>query len=276
MQKTFFDLEYNPKVDFLITKNLLTSWPRKFNEFDLRRAFKKKIGGAPKELKLIKKIRDFLRKHHLEAFKQKDFEELVSMITKHKFKYEFIIPFEEMTKEYLDKYVSFLKLIVSREIAHVCLATMVLYVCAKNKEIIVPYRGTIRKVLFDDYPFYADLLISTLKERTRHVNTKHDISENVLVRNAIKEKKNEFLNTFRNIKSYGVFGSFAMGKENEYSDLDMLVISDEEGRNYGLERDICSFWHRYFTIDIDVKIVREDDIDQELTECMKRTLKMVA
>ncbi len=275
MQKTFFDLEYNPKIDFLITKNLLTSWPRKFNEFDLRRAFKKKFGSAPKELKPIKQIRDFLRKHRLENFKKKDFEELIGMITKQKFKYDFIIPFEEMTAEYLDKYVSFLKLIVSREIAHACLATMVLYVCAKNQEIIVPYRGAIKRVLFDERPISGDLLISALKERVKHVNTKHDISENVLVRNMVKEKKDEFLRTFRNVKGYGIYGSFAMGKENEYSDLDMLVISDE-GKNYNLEYEISAFWHRYFSIDIDVKIVKEDDIDQELTECMKKTLKMVA
>ena len=275
MQKTFFDLEYNPKIDFLITKNLLTSWPRKFNEFDLRRAFKKKFGSAPKELKPIKQIRGFLRKHRLENFKKKDFEELIGMITKQKFKYDFIIPFEEMTAEYLDKYVSFLKLIVSREIAHACLATMVLYVCAKNQEIIVPYRGAIKRVLFDERPISGDLLISALKERVKHVNTKHDISENVLVRNMVKEKKDEFLRTFRNVKGYGIYGSFAMGKENEYSDLDMLVISDE-GKNYNLEYEISAFWHRYFSIDIDVKIVKEDDIDQELTECMKKTLKMVA
>ena len=275
MQKTFFDLEYNPKIDFLITKNLLTSWPRKFNEFDLRRAFKKKFGSAPKELKPIKQIRDFLRKRRLESFKKKDFEELIGLITKRKFKYEFIIPFEEMTAEYLDKYVSFLKLIVSREIAHACLATMVLYVCAKNQEIIVPYRGAIKRVLFDERPISGDLLISALKERVKHVNTKHDISENVLARNMVKEKKDEFLRTFRNVKGYGIYGSFAMGKENEYSDLDMLVISDE-GKNYNLEYEISAFWHRYFSIDIDVKIVKEDDIDQELTECMKKTLKMVA
>lgn len=275
MQKTFFDLEYNPKIDYLITKNLLVSWPRKFNEFDLRRAFKKKFGGAPKELKLIKKIRDFLRKKHLENFKQKDFEKLVSMLTKTKFEYNFIIPFEEMTAEYLEKYVSFLKLIVSHETAYACLAIMVLYVCAKNKEIIVPYRGAIKRVLFDERPVSANLLISALKERVKHVNTKHDASENVLVRNTVKEKKEEFLRTFRTVKGYGIYGSFAMGKENEYSDLDMLVISDE-GRNYNLENEICAFWHRYFSIDIDVKIVREDDIDQELTECMKKTLRMVA
>lgn len=196
------------------------------------------------------------------------------MVTKQKFKYEFVIPFEEMTAEYLDKYVSFLKLIVSREIAHVCLATMVLYVCAKNQEIIVPYRGAIKRVLFDEYPISADLLISALKERIKHVNTKHDISENALVRNAVKEKKEEFLHAFRNVKSYGIFGSFAMGKENEYSDLDMLVISDE-GRSLNLENEIAAFWHKYFSIDVDVKIVKEDDIDQELTECMKRTLRMV-
>lgn len=275
MQKTFFDLEYNPKIDFLITKNLLTSWPRKFNEFDLRRAFKKKFGSAPKELKPIKQIRDFLRKHRLETFKKKDFEELIGMITKQKFKYEFIIPFEEMTAEYLDKYVSFLKLIVSREIAHACLATMVLYVCAKNQEIIVPYRGAIKRALFDEYSINANMLISSLLERIKHVNTKHDVSENTLVRNTVREKKEEFLRTFRNVKGYGIFGSFAMGKENEYSDLDMLVISDD-GRNYNLENEISAFWHRYFSIDIDVKIVKEDDIDQELTECMKKTLRMVA
>ena len=275
MQKTFFDLEYNPKIDFLITKNLLTSWPRKFNEFDLRRAFKKKFGSAPKELKPIKQIRDFLRKRRLESFKKKDFEELIGLITKRKFKYEFIIPFEEMTAEYLDKYVSFLKLIVSREIAHACLATMVLYVCAKNKEIVVPYRGAIKRALFDEYSINANMLISSLLERIKHVNTKHDVSENTLVRNTVREKKEEFLRTFRNVKGYGIFGSFAMGKENEYSDLDMLVISDD-GRNYNLENEISAFWHRYFSIDIDVKIVKEDDIDQELTECMKRTLRMVA
>ena len=275
MQKTFFDLEYNPKIDFLITKNLLTSWPRKFNEFDLRRAFKKKFGSAPKELKPIKQIRDFLRKHRLENFKKKDFEELIGLITKQKFKYDFIIPFEEMTAEYLDKYVSFLKLIVSREIAHACLATMVLYVCAKNKEIVVPYRGAIKRALFDEYSINANMLISSLLERIKHVNTKHDVSENTLVRNTVREKKEEFLRTFRNVKGYGIFGSFAMGKENEYSDLDMLVISDD-GRNYNLENEISAFWHRYFSIDIDVKIVKEDDIDQELTECMKRTLRMVA
>ena len=247
MQKTFFDLEYNPKIDFLITKNLLTSWPRKFNEFDLRRAFKKKYGSAPKELKPIKQIRDFLRKRRLESFKKKDFEELIGLITKRKFKYEFIIPFEEMTAEYLDKYVSFLKLIVSREIAHACLATMVLYVCAKNQEIIVPYRGAIKRVLFDERPISGDLLISALKERVKHVNTKHDISENVLARNMVKEKKDEFLRTFRNVKGYGIYGSFAMGKENEYSDLDMLVISDE-GKNYNLEYEISAFWQLKKTI----------------------------
>ena len=275
MQKTFFDLEYNPKIDFLITKNLLTSWPRKFNEFDLRRAFKKKFGSAPKELKPIKQIRDFLRKHRLENFKKKDFEELIGMITKQKFKYDFIIPFEEMTAEHLDRFVSYLKLIVSRETAHACLAAMVLYVCAKNKEVIVPYRGAIKRALFDEYSINANMLISSLLERIKHVNTKHDVSENTLVRNTVKEKKEEFLRTFRNVKGYGIFGSFAMGKENEYSDLDMLVISDD-GRNYNLENEISAFWHRYFSIDIDVKIVKEDDIDQELTECMKRTLRMVA
>ena len=274
MQKTFFDAEYNPKIDYLITKNLLYSWARKFNEFDLRRAFKKKFGSAPNELKTIKRIRNYLRKHKLVDFKQADYEHMVRLISGEKYEYHYIVPFDVMNSYDLEKYVTYLKSIDSHKIAFACLSMMVLCVCAKENQIVIPYRGAIRKCLNDENA-NINAAVSFLIERTHHSNIKHDIQEHELAKKIIRANKEEFLNYFRSVKAYGIYGSFAMGKDTEYSDIDMLVVSDDES-NRMLERDIMAYWHRFFNIEMDVKIVREDDIDQELTECMKKTLRMVA
>lgn len=274
MQKTFFDLEYNPKIDYLITKNLLYSWPRNFNEFDLRHAYKKNFGGAPGELKKIRLIRNYLRKHRLVNFTQKDFEKIVEIISDEKYNYHYVVPFKVMTVRDLDKYAAYLRSIDLYKHAYACLSMMILYTCAKEDSIVIPYRNTIKRCL-DDKLTNVESIVNILKERTHRKNIKHDLKENDRARRIIKEKKQEFLKAFRNVKAYGIFGSFAMKMENEYSDIDMLVISDEDYDRF-LENDIASFWHRYFDIEMDIKIVKEENIEQELTECMKKTLKMVA
>ena len=255
MQKTFFDLEYNPKIDYLITKNMLYTWPRKFNEFDLRHAYKKNFGSAPGELKKIRLIRNYLRKHRLVNFVQKDFEKIVEIISDEKYSYHYVVPFKVMTVRDLDKYATYLRSIDSYKHAYACLSIMILYTCAKEDSIVIPYRNTIKRCL-DDKSTNVESIVNILKERTHRKNIKHDLKENERARRIIKEKKQEFLKMFRCVKAYGIFGSFAMKKENEYSDIDMLVISDEDHDRF-LENDIASFWHRYFDIEMDIKIVKD-------------------
>ena len=274
MKQNFFEVEYNPKIDYLITKNLLTEWPHKYNEFDLRRAFNKKFGRVEKDLKRIRKIRKYLSKKKIINFTKKDYENMIRLITNEKYEYHYKIKFSDMTLQKLDDYVSYLKALDSFKIAYSCLSLMILYVCAKNNEIIIPYRGTIKRCLNNEnLNVYS--IISILKERTKHNNIKHNKEENEVIRKVIKDKKEDFLNSFKKVKAYGIYGSFAMKKENEYSDLDMLVVCDEE-YSYSLEHEIYTYWRQFINIEMDIKIVKEDDIDQELTECMKKTLRMVA
>lgn len=273
MRANFFELEYNPKIDYLITKNLLLGWPKNHNEFDLRKAYKNKYKRLDKSLKKIKKIRDFLRKKEIISFDKEDYQKLIKIITNKSYEYHFKVEFKEMKKENLVEFVSFLKYLDDEDIKLSALSVMILYVCAKENEIIIPYRGMIRRILNDENADVVNTMICILRDRTARNNIKHDIRINELVRKTVKDKKQEFLETFKQVKSYGVFGSFALHKENEYSDLDMVFISDDT--SILLERDIYEYWRKYFDIEMDIKVVKEDELENELTECMRMTLKMV-
>ena len=273
MKANFFELEYNPKIDYLITKNLLLGWPKNHNEFDLRKVYKNKYKRLDKSLKKIKKIRDFLREKKIISFDKEDYQKLIKIITNKSFEYHFKIEFKEMKKENLVEYVSFLKYLDDEDIKLSALSVMILYVCAKENEIIVPYRGMIRRILNEENSDIVNTIISILRDRTARHNIKHDIRINELIRKTVKDKKQDFLDTFKSVKSYGVFGSFASHKENEYSDLDMVFISDEP--TILLERDIYEYWRQYFDIEMDIKVVKEDELENELTDCMRMTLKMV-
>ena len=273
MRANFFELEYNPKIDYLITKNLLLGWPKNHNEFDLRKVYKNKYKRLDKSLKKIEKIRDFLRKKKIISFDKEDYQKLIKIITNKSYEYHFKVEFKEMKKENLVEYVSFLKYLDDEDIKLSALSVMILYVCAKENEIIVPYRGMIRRILNEENADVVNTMICILRDRTARNNIKHDIRINELVRKTVKDKKQEFLDTFKQVKSYGVFGSFALHKENEYSDLDMVFISDDT--SILLERDIYEYWRKYFDIEMDIKVVKEDELENELTDCMRMTLKMV-
>ena len=89
MKANFFELEYNPKIDYLITKNLLLGWPKNHNEFDLRKVYKNKYKRLDKSLKKIKKIRDFLRKKKIISFDKEDYQKLIKIITNKSYEYHF-------------------------------------------------------------------------------------------------------------------------------------------------------------------------------------------
>lgn len=273
MQANFFELEYNPKIDYLITKNLLYAWPKNFNEFDLRKAYKKKFNSSSRELNKLKKIRNYLRKNKLFNFNCKNYEKLVSIITNEKYEYHYKVAFPDMTFAELDKYVVYLRAFDSNKLAFACLSIMFLYLASKENIVIIPYRGTMKRLLHDE-TLTCETVLSILKERTRRKNQRHDSRVNDLIHKVIQDKREDFLKEFQQVKAYGIFGSFAMHKENEYSDLDMVVVSDDDCLT-GLEYEIKSYWRQFFDIEMDIKIVKEDEIDQELTECMKMTLKMV-
>lgn len=73
----------------------------------------------------------------------------------------------------------------------------------------------------------------------------------------------------------GIYGSFATGDENEYSDLDLLVITSSREN----EKHIVSKVHNYLiskiNIPIDIKVVYKENIKETLTIAMENTLKII-
>ena len=75
------------------------------------------------------------------------------------------------------------------------------------------------------------------------------------------------------ILKIGIYGSFATGNMNEYSDLDLLVIMNEK-ENIDVILDYSyKFWSFKIDIPIDIKVITEKDLLGLNMKGLKKTLK---
>jgi len=274
MRANFFNGEYNPKIDYLICKNLLIKNTYRFNEFELRKGYLKNYKRHDKEMSKIIRIKKYLRKHKIYNFSTKNFLKLIYKISGKKIEYHYRKKLEDMKKDDIYDYIYYLRYLDNLEINELMLKIMLMYVYSKDNEIIIPQRGYIKELLKDVYQINGlKEIIKILETNTANINKRHDMRINDLIRKIIKNKKEEFLKEFPEVKEFGIYGSFAVNKENEYSDIDMLIISDDY--NEELRELIKKYWSRYISINIDIKIVSYEEYDNELTYCMKKTLRMV-
>ena len=183
MRANFFKGEYNPKIDYLICKNLIITWPIEFNEFEIRKAYLKNYKRHNKSLGCIIKIRKYLRKHSIYKFSLKNFVELIYIISGKKIEYNYRIKFEEMKKSELYDYILYLRYLNNREISELMLKIMLIYVYSKENEIIIPQRSYIKDLLKDlNLENSIKEIIILLEERTNKLNIRHDMRVNKLVR----------------------------------------------------------------------------------------------
>lgn len=273
MKHSFFNLDYNHKIDYYIVKKLIPYFPLKCGEFELRRAYIKNKSKSNDELKLIIKIKKYLNKHKLNSFTVDNYQRLIKLITNDSFEYSYKIPFEEMNLDSLYEYISFVRCLGNDNIKYTAVAIMVLYVHAKADKIIIPYRSEINELLNNSSYEKCHLILESLVEKTLANNIKHDIRLNKEFKDYLIENRKAILQEFKEVKSYGLFGSLAMDKGNEYSNADLLVISDSKGDS--LKNELVSYFKQITPITVDVVIVTEDDIDMILNECIKNTLVMI-
>lgn len=114
--------------------------------------------------------------------------------------------------------------------------------------------------------------ISILVLRTMKLNQRHDISYSKKVFKILNENKVDFLSN-TSILKIGIYGSFATGNMNEYSDLDLLVITNEK-ENIDVILDYSyKFWSFIIDIPIDIKVITEKDLLELNMKGLKKTLK---
>ncbi len=274
--------KYNPKLEYLICKNLLIHLPYGYDEQNLRKCFEERKQAKRKYEKEILKTKSVILSKPLNEYKEKDIEYLYEVITGEKVQLSFIEPIFNQEISFLYKIILVAKGIEESKVKDpILLFKIILIVLTsiEKKEILIPYYKPIKKlyesIQQNELVVIIDILYQTLLYRSKRYNHLHDIQQHPEIINKVKENAKTFVKE-NNILAFGIYGSFVTGKANEYSDIDLFVMIHDELNEKEIRKKAEEFWYSIIPIDIDFKIVKEREMDKKLTKGMKRTLKIIA
>lgn len=274
--------KYNPKLEYLICKNLLIHLPYGYDEQSLRKCFEEKKQAKRKYEKEILKTKSVVLSKPLDGYKEKDIEFLYEIITGEKVKLSFIEPVINQEISFLYKIILVAKGIEESKVKDPILLFKIILIVVtgiEKNEILIPYYKPVKKlyesIIQNELLVIIDILYQTLLYRSKRSNHLHDIQQHSEIINKVKENAETFVKE-NNILAFGIYGSFVTGKANEYSDIDLFVLIQDESDEKEIRKKAEEFWYPIIPIDIDFKIVKEREMDRKLTKGMKKTLKIIA
>ena len=270
---------YNEKIDYLICKNLIKSLPSSFDEYHLRDVFHLKKEPIEYFEKDIIEIKTFLENHNLINIDIKEIEELIFIISKEKVNFEKVYKF---TYQKVDvKLLKDLKELVNKEnlnnkdtIIKIC----ILISSLRYDDVpLIPYRSVIKRLCNNNYEMTSekiDNLLERLLHKRQKYKIKHDLEENEKTINTLNKYAKD-LALITNACAIGIYGSFATDDENEYSDLDLLIITKMNMDERIIKEKAYLYLLSKINIPIDIKVVNKKNIEDELTIGMKKSLKII-
>lgn len=269
--------KYNPKIDFLICKQLLCFVDVCSDELAFRNCFYNKACPKCKHEYEIVKLRKFFEKHDVCTMSNKDVRTLYAMLTGRKEDKSFGI---YCKVESLDDVIMLVNLInqTSLEDKHTLFRVLLLKgFCTACGEPIIPYRW-ICKNLYEAIEkedlYTAQWLWSRLCEKTKKISKKHDLEENGFALNVISREKNDFIKNVGANNLY-VYGSLAVGEGTEYSDIDLLAVFPND-KNLGEARERCAeYWRGKINIPFDIMAMTENELANMLRPAIKSTLRAI-
>lgn len=274
--------KYNPKLEYLVCKNLLIHLPYQYDEERLRKCFEMECSTQKQYEQEILNIKSVLLSKPLDEYKEKDMACLYEVITGEQVKLSFIEPVLKQEISFLYKMILMAKGIEESGVKDSILLFKIILIVLTSMEkhkILIPYYRPVKKlyesILQNELLVIIDMLYQTLLYRSERYNHLHDISLNEKTLKIIQTHKERFLEETKAI-AFGVYGSFATGKANAYSDIDLFVMISDALNEKEIRKQAEAFWCPIIPIDIDFKIVKENEMDKKLTKGMKRTLKIIA
>lgn len=258
---------YNPKIDYLVCKCILNEYQDETDENHFRDCFFNKAScQSEEELKLCF-IRNFFYQNDIVTLTSKEITDFFSFM-----KWEYV--FKGFLGTTLEEQILNLVQEVKEKEAIFRFLFVVCYAQAKN-ELIIPKTRGIKRILQSSSIEEVRDLLSYLMRKTNHYNEKHDSSIYPLILPILKVLGNEFLKQ-TGFLGLGVYGSFALGTTNEYSDLDLMVVVHKPYDKRKVRRMTNEFFKRFIPIPIDIKVTSIEDMDSELTIGMKKTVQGIA
>lgn len=260
-------IPYNPKIDYLVCKCILNEYQDQADENHLRDCFFNKASCQSEEELNLCMIRNFFYQNDILIISSEQLKPFFSFM---KWDYEFNGVVGNTLEEQIFHLAQELK---DRE----SIFRFLFVVCfAKDRnELIIPRTRGIRKILQSSSIEEVSNCISYLVRKTNHYNEKHDHSIHPFILPILEILGNEFLKQ-TGFLGLGVYGSFALGTTNEYSDLDLMVVVHKPYDKRIIRRITNEFFKRFIPIPIDIKVTSIEDMDSELTIGMKKTVKGIA
>lgn len=264
---------YNPRIDFIVCKQLLCTLPHVYDELKLRECFEKENGMLPYEKDIVK-IKNYFQNTDITKATLKEVQELYSICTNSEIKLEGeIIPVDDIHG--VEKIVQF---IGKKDCQAVTLfQIMLLYGYCKYNDIpILPYHGICARTYFSllggdlnkAERGWRDLLYRKSKYCRRHT-----LEQNQICLNQLQKYKDEFLQNVGAVK-LGVYGSLALGTGTEYSDVDIIIIVEKAADHKQIKYQSFTFWSDKLSIHFDFCITTNEDISK-LPVGIQNTMKFI-
>lgn len=269
--------QYNPKIDFLICKQLLCSVPTDSDELIFRDCFYGKKRPIHEHEKNIVELKKFFRCHEVERLTNTDVHELYDFLTTGAFDTSAGI-FCEIDS--FDDVVVLVNLIqqTSTTDKHTLFRILLLRgFCSATNEPLIPYRWLCRKLydaITEKNIVIAQMFWARLMSKTEKLQLKHDIKENDVVLQTIKEYADDFVKAMSADALY-IYGSLSVGKGTEYSDADLLAVFPGDIN----ERNITMYCHEYWkdkiSIPFDVMALSQENFAKLNHPAITKTLQKV-
>lgn len=264
---------YNPKIDYLICKQLIKTLPIDYDEDKIRGCYKNYLQAMEICEKDLINIKSFFEENNILQITNDMIENLYQLCAHQ----DIHIDVDITTIIQSDLY-AIATFVNETSCQRNCLFQILflIYYCMKNNSPIIPYLHLCNKI------FYAIIaqeesvvtsLFEKLQNHTQKYMIKHSLSDGELCVRLLYENKNLFLAEVGAI-GIGYYGSYARGNENEYSDFDILAVFSDEKSLPLCKRRSLEFWGRIMPIEIDVAVINQCNVEF-LPKGIMRSVKFI-
>ena len=274
------NINYNSRIDYMICKNLIKQLPIDFDEYSLRDVFFKKTSPTTSYENDIVCIRNFFETNEDDNIM--NIEKLFYIITKEyiDFKYYYVFVNRKVDINYLQDLRTILDINESNNketIMKIC----IVFSSIKYDDVpLIPTRSVIRTLIeceeqskIKNIEKIKLCYKNLLKKKDKYLY-KHSLDKNNDAIRYLYEHSKEIVSLLE-VLAIGIYGSFATNTCNEYSDLDILIITYNDQNKEKIYQTSYEYLSSKIPIAIDIKVVREKDIDNELTIGMKKSMRLL-
>ncbi len=143
-----------------------------------------------------------------------------------------------------------------------------------DKGIFLIFHSYLEKQFMTVAKGHSCLTFKSLIQNLMNINEAYNVKKRILSIKDIKEKCKEFdisVLEYMSVERILLFGSYVKGRNNEYSDIDMLVVIDDQKSKITIVRQLMeNFINSYFDVTVDVSVI---DKSMELGRFEKNIIK---